>query len=129
MSDDQVVRVDTQDGYALITLPTDDEKVVEVPLGQVTLHEGKLWLQVPGPIAADIAVDGVTIQAIYPEPTAHHVAQLLSQVPTVFIDALMQEEFGLSGGDDTVGLIAQRACARAIVGDFAKPVDPNASLG
>lgn len=93
-------------------------QIFEIPVDCVNVASGKVWIE----MAADIAVaadrDSVTIMAMHPEPTMDQVLAWVDSLDPLHVAALMAEESSWGSLEDSIGLVAIRAVARAVRGEF-----------
>jgi hypothetical protein len=122
VNDDATMGLRTDGGQAWVTMP--DGAVAEVPIEQVVLSEGVLWLRLPGQLQALMERSAVTVQALHPEPSLHHVAQVVSSLPVDAVAAQFSRESQIGSADDPLALIALRAICAVLMGEQEPPSEP-----
>lgn len=113
------VRLRVDDEMATVTFG--DDRFVQVPLGQVVVTEGQMWVRVPNHVWAEFPASRVTVQNIHADPTPEVIALALSAIPQELVTAMMGKESQIGSADDSMGLIALRAICGLLRGD--KPGD------
>lgn len=99
------------------TVTFGDERFIQVPLGQVVVTEGQMWVRVPSHVWAEFPESRVTVQAIHAEPTPEVVALTVSGIPQELVTQMMAKESQIGSAEDSLGLIALRAICGLLRGD------------
>lgn len=103
------------------TVTFGDDRMLEVPLAQVVVNEGQMWVRVPEHVWAEFNLSKVTVVNFHPDPTPELVALAVANIPQELVTAMMAKESHLGSADDSMGLIALRAVCGLLRGD--KPGD------
>jgi hypothetical protein len=116
---DERVRLRVDGETATVTFG--DDRMVSVPLAQVLVQGGAMWVAVPQHVWAEFPTSRVTVQAVHPDPTPEVMALALSSIPHEMVTAMMAKESQIGSAEDSMGLIALRALCGILRGD--KPGD------